>query len=86
LVRKELHITCQYLNFARIEGMKRRYDFSGDDIRKDTSIVVEVCIISLNLHFAGISSGTRYMVLSMWSKKTPTDQSSFGQWGQSLRE
>jgi len=34
-----------------IEGIRRRCDFSGDDIRKGISIIIEVCITSLNSHY-----------------------------------
>jgi hypothetical protein len=47
----EVPISCQYLNLVRIKDMRRRCDYSGDDIRKGTSIIIEVCITSLNLHF-----------------------------------
>ena len=36
--------------------------------------VSKVEITSLNSHFAGIYSGTRYGFLSTWRKKTPTDE------------
>jgi len=38
--------------------------FLGDEIRKGISIIIEVCITSLNSHSAGIYFRTRYMVLS----------------------
>jgi hypothetical protein len=47
----EVPISCQYLNLVRIKDMRRRCDYSGDDIRKGTSIIIEVCITSLNSHF-----------------------------------
>ncbi len=36
-------------------------------------------ITSLNSQSAGIYFGTRYMALSTWRKKAPTDRSSKGQ-------
>ena len=67
--------SCQYLNLARIKGMRRICETEFATIlrkkQRSSRTGVKLWITSLNSHFAGIYFGTIYMALSTWRKENP---------------